>query len=86
MAVDRNDPYILRPASEWHDDYGAVLWWHLPVCEPPEVGYGPGAGECNAGGTPTICARQIEEGWLTHWSFLPDPKRITATDGTEVGD
>lgn len=28
----------LRPASEWHDDVGDVLWWVLPVEEPPYVG------------------------------------------------
>lgn len=23
------------PASEYQDDYGDVLWWNFPVCEPP---------------------------------------------------
>jgi hypothetical protein len=58
-------------AEQWHEDYGPVLWWHFPVCEPPVVGYGPGSGECNADGTPTKCAEGIESGWLTHWSHLP---------------
>lgn len=62
---------IVYPASEWREDDGAVLWWHFPVCEPPLVGHGPGAGECNADGAPTACARAIESGWLTHWSRLP---------------
>lgn len=26
------------PASEWHDDDGDVLWYRLPVAEPPYVG------------------------------------------------
>lgn len=65
---------------------GCVIWWHLPVCEPPYVGFGPGAGECHADGTPTTCANGIESGWLTHWSFLSDPRRMTATDGAKVGD
>ena len=27
-----------RPLDEWHEDIGTVLWWHLPVEEPPYVG------------------------------------------------
>jgi hypothetical protein len=27
----------LRLASEYHEDYSTVLWWNLPVCEPPAV-------------------------------------------------
>lgn len=26
------------PAEEWHDDDGYVVWWRLPVEEPPYVG------------------------------------------------
>jgi hypothetical protein len=26
------------PASEYHEDYGSVLWWNFPVCEPPHLG------------------------------------------------
>ena len=29
---------MLRPASEYHEDYGDVLWWKLPIEEPPYVG------------------------------------------------
>ena len=74
----------LRPAAEWHEDFGPVLWWHLPIEEPPYVGSGPGAGERNADGTPTTCARLLEEGFLTHWSPLPDCKYLKTSDGTEV--
>jgi hypothetical protein len=75
---------MLRPAAEWHEDFGPVLWWHLPIEEPPYVGSGPGAGERNADGTPTTCARLLEEGFLTHWSPLPDCKYLKTSDGTEV--
>ncbi|MNW53644.1 hypothetical protein D3C74_312100 [compost metagenome] len=27
-----------RPIDEWHEDYGDVLWWKFPICEPPYVG------------------------------------------------
>ena len=28
----------LGPLAEWHEDMGAVLWWLLPVDEPPYCG------------------------------------------------
>lgn len=62
----------MRPASEWNEEDGAVIWWHVPVCEPPYVGAGPGSGEREADGEPTPCASQIESGWLTHWTPLPN--------------
>lgn len=27
-----------RQFDEWHEDHGDVLWWRLPVVEPPYVG------------------------------------------------
>lgn len=27
-----------RTFDEWHEDHGTVLWWRLPICEPPYVG------------------------------------------------
>ena len=61
----------LRPADEWYEEMGMVIWWHFPIEEPPYIGSGPGAGECDQFGDPTDCARLIEEGWLTHWSPIP---------------
>jgi hypothetical protein len=29
---------VLYPASMYHEDFGPVLWWNIPVCEPPTVG------------------------------------------------
>lgn len=26
------------PADEYHEDYGSVIWWRLPVNEPPYIG------------------------------------------------
>ncbi|GGF73107.1 hypothetical protein GCM10010912_17880 [Paenibacillus albidus] len=31
-------PVVARPIDEWHEDYGDVLWWEFPVCEPPYCG------------------------------------------------
>ena len=68
----------LRPLDEWHEDFGSVLWYHLPIQEPPYVGCGPGMCE-TLDGEPTECRRLIEEGWLTHWSRLPDSRLLIAT-------
>jgi hypothetical protein len=83
MTKDRSDVYTLRPADDWWEEDGPVIWWHLPVCEPPEIGYGPGAGEMTRYGEPTDCAAGIESGWLTHWSYLPQPERMIV-DGPAV--
>ena len=32
---DANKP---MPAYEWHDDLGDVIWWRLPIEEPPYIG------------------------------------------------
>jgi hypothetical protein len=26
------------PYEDWHEDEGAVLWWLIPIAEPPYVG------------------------------------------------
>ncbi len=55
------DLTMLRPLDEYHEDAGAVLWWTVPIVEPPHVGWGPG----------------LEEDFpdhLTHWSPLPTVK------------
>ncbi len=64
----------LRPLSEYHEDYGTVLWWHLPIQEHPYVGSGPGMNERHSDGTPTDCAELLADGWLTHWSPIPQPR------------
>lgn len=52
--------HTLRPASEWHEDYGTVLWHHLPIQEPPHVG------------TPLDSDWDYyDEGYYTHWSPIP---------------
>jgi hypothetical protein len=77
-----DDLYTLHPASEWHDDFGSVLWWHVPICEPPYVGEGEGMGERHADGTPTECAALQRTNWLTHWTRLPDTRRMDIAEGT----
>src|SRR5690625_4173312 len=42
MAVKRlgglEDKLEPIPAEDWHEDDGFVLWWRLPIEEPPYVG------------------------------------------------
>jgi hypothetical protein len=76
--------HTLRPAAQWHDDVGTVLWWHLPIQEPPYVGAGAGMNESDRYGEATSCRRLQEDGWLTHWSPLPICDKLVASDGTEI--
>jgi hypothetical protein len=62
-ALADNTP---RPLDEWHEDDGPVLWWRLPVKEPPYAG------------TPLdddwpVCA--------THWTRLHVPAEARAALG-----
>lgn len=45
-----------RPKADWHEDYGPVLWWKLPVEEMPWVG-SPGDSDWSD--------------HYTHWTPLP---------------
>lgn len=54
----------LHPAEDYHEDFGNVLWWHLPVCEPPLVGSMNDI-------EPDDVPRLVGDGWLTHWSRIP---------------
>lgn len=62
------DRFTLRLASEYGDDLGFVLWWHLPVCEPPEVDNGEALELTDNAGVQ----------WYTHFSLLPTNAQIDA--------
>lgn len=68
-----NEPWnvlhTLRPRAEWHEDIGPVLWWDLPIQEPPYCG------------TPLDSDWPCE---YSHWSPLPDPRVFTASDGANI--
>lgn len=74
--------YILRPAAEWTEEDSSVLWWHLPICEPPYVGSHECMDERDRDGTPSECATLQRSGHLTHWTSMPQPRR--ATDGAKI--
>lgn len=53
-----------KPIEDYHEDDGAVLWWKLPVVEPPYVGFPDDS--------------DWIEDYYTHWTrlILPiDPNR-----------
>lgn len=56
----------VQDAADYDEDYGNVLWWHFPVCEPPYVGgleVYQDQGKRVDGSIPA--------GWLTHFSRMP---------------
>lgn len=59
QVAELEDAKTPRPAADYHEDFGTVLWWVLPVCEPPYVG------------SPLDC--DWEEGYYTHWTPIITP-------------
>lgn len=58
----------LRPASEYHEDMGPVLWWNWPITEPPYVG------------GPNDCGHTIElHSYSTHLTDETPQKRRNVT-------
>jgi hypothetical protein len=58
----------LRPKDEWYEDMGPVLWWLLPIKEPPYSG--------------TPLDEDFPD-YVTHWTEIPMPveARSEAEDG-----
>jgi hypothetical protein len=61
--------HTLHPIDTYHEDQGVVMWWLLPVIEPPYVG------------TPMD---DSWPGYHTHWSYLPKIELLTAEDGAVI--
>lgn len=60
-----SDPVVLRDfrvlytLDEYHEDFGDVLWWRLPIGEPPYVG--------------RPYDQDFPDDYYTHWSKLVIP-------------
>ena len=83
------DLYKPRPFFVWSEDIGNVLWWRIPISEPPyvgtpldlgrsvhvQIGFGLETIEANIGdaGGWPFKDRDIPNLW---WTPLPDAKRI----------
>lgn len=52
-----NSWHRLKPADQWHEDDGPVLWWRVPIEEPPYCG--------------TPLDALFPPGYYTHFSRLP---------------
>lgn len=60
-----------RPYSEWQEEFGCVLWWLMPIDEPPYLGepdcsdwpFGPEHYENYLWWTPLPDCDLIEERW-----------------------
>lgn len=76
----------LRPLAEYHEDHGSVIWWHLPISEPPVIGGGPGDGAETRDGEPTSCQELHDRGWLTHWSPLPRSEDMRTSDDAKLAE
>lgn len=53
----------LHPRDTYHEDYGSVLWWMLPIEEPPFVGRSPDEDD----DVPT---------YVTHWQWMLVPTDV----------
>lgn len=62
---------IARPAEEYHEDYGSVLWWKFPIEEPPVVGT---QDSYDRYGDPIV------KEYHTHWSPIPIPREPKRED------
>lgn len=51
-----------RPAEEYHEDMGPVLWWRIPIEDEPYVGS-------------PLDTKWVED-YYTHFTALPDPHII----------
>lgn len=57
-----HDRAIMRAARDWCDDDGDVLWWRLPVEEPPWVG--------------SPLDDDWVDGYYTHWQVIDEPIEV----------
>ena len=78
-----------RPYCDYHEDRGDVLWWRIPICEPPYVGSTLDMGytipiNVEVAGQTLDTQRVQIGGWPFDesderhlwWTPLPDAKRI----------
>ena len=69
QTTDLKELLILRPIAEYHDDMGDVLWWAVPIVEPPWLG------------TPNTCGQRLEihttPALHTEYGEPQDPRHVT---------
>jgi len=70
------DLHTLRPAASYTEDFGKVLWWHLPIVVGAPVVAGSLKDRVMLAGMPVA--------GYTHWSPLPDYRNLISEDGAQV--
>ena len=76
QSTNLRELLTLRLLAEWHEDDGEVLWWKLPITEPPYVGSPLDEGVLV---TIKVADRDYSQGiyvhgwpgYHTHWSPIP---------------
>jgi hypothetical protein len=90
VPVADTDLHRPRPFCDWHEDHCNVLWWRIPISEPPyvgtplDLGFSVGAQLFDQFGDVLGTVRKDVGGWpfdesdQRHlwWTPLPDAKRI----------
>lgn len=80
--------FVVHPLEDWHEDDGDVLWWRLPIREPPFVstplssdwrleaknGRCITADDVGDGGDGGYAPADIKGPWATHWSRFQHPQ------------
>jgi hypothetical protein len=74
LASELKDAKSLRPRDEWHEDDGPVLWWRLPIQEPPWTGM-PIDEEWTTG---SESGAYFGPDYYTHWTPIIIPDQETA--------
>ena len=58
LVNELKDLILLKPIDTLHEDYGDVLLWRVPICDPPDVG--------------SCLDEDFNEKNYTHWSKIPN--------------
>ena len=70
--------FKLIPANQWHEDMGDVLWFHVPIQEPPYVG---SPRDCNW--SDVWPSGETAETWYTHFIPLPPESLLIAQEASD---
>ena len=75
MVKDRRDLLehaALHPRDTWSEEDGDVLWYRLPIEEPPYCG------TPNSSDWPECPGEPVYDGYYTHWQRLPPLPKTAA--------
>ncbi|WP_136617015.1 MULTISPECIES: hypothetical protein [Mesorhizobium] len=86
-AIPAPQSSVLRPADEWSEEDGPVLWWRFPIAEAPYVGSPLDCGqtvevELRAHGVEKLMRANVGgwPGYHTHWQAIAEPLTPSTQD------